>query len=117
MIFGKSVCMAITDTGKGMNILLSGGDCAHIGAVSVAASGKVLHTTAFPGHREDVVCKKWAESISKVYAYPVVVEAGIHYDNISGAQIQTILDRLDRELEILTGEIKTGDLPQTEKRG
>lgn len=103
MILGKIVRIQITDTGRGMNILLSGGDSAHIGAVSVAEAGNILQSIEFPGHKEEVVCRKWAKCISEIYAGPVVVEAGIHYDQISGERIQEILNRLDLELERLCG--------------
>lgn len=100
-ILGKPVRIQITDTGRGMNILLYGGDSAHIGAVSVAENGNLLQSIEFPGHKEEVVSRKWAKCISGVYAGPVVVEAGIHYDEISKERIQKILNILDLELEKL----------------
>lgn len=102
-ILEKLVRIQITDTGRGMNILLYGGDSAHIGAVSVAENGNLLQSIEFPGHKEEVVSRKWAKCISEIYAGPVVVEAGIHYDQISGERIQEILNRLDLELERLRG--------------
>ena len=55
---------------------------------------------------EIVICERWAKEVSEVYCGPVVIEAGIHYDNITKAQIREILEMLDKELNGLIEYIK-----------
>ena len=94
-LFGKEILATVTDTGRGMDVLIRGGDEGHIGAVAVCAPDMEPQIVTFSGHREDVVCEKWVQEIGKRYSFPVVVSAGIHYDGIGREQIEEILHVLD----------------------
>ena len=90
-IFEKNVVIECYDTGNGINVLLEGGDKGHIGAVAVLSADMPLQLITFPTHKETIVCKRWAELLFERFQVPVVVEAGIHYDNIGKSEITRIL--------------------------
>lgn len=98
-VLGRGIRINLYDTGAGINILIEGGEKGHIGAVAVAESGALIESIVFPSHKEGVVCEQWAKRVSSVVCGPVVVEAGIHYDNITKDQIQEVLEALDKELD------------------
>lgn len=101
VLFGRKIIVEAQDTGKGMNVLVYGGDAGHIGAVCVGCQGRVIQTIRFPGHKEGIVCEKWVQAIMDWYPYPVVVSAGIHYDKADADRIARILGVLDEMLEKL----------------
>lgn len=107
-ILQRRVAIAVYQTKDGVSIMIEGGDKGHIGAVAVAEKGKIIESISFPAHKEEVICRSWAEKISAVYPGPVVVEAGIHYDGITRGQIQEVMERLNEELEELTGRLAGG---------
>ena len=45
---------------------------------------------ALPGHREDALAQRMAQSMAEALHCAVCVSAGIHYDNISRAEIQLV---------------------------
>lgn len=87
------------NTGQGINVLIEGGDQGHIGAVAVCAPGMETKVITFPGHREDVICRRWAQVLAAKYNVPVVVEAGIHFNQITKEEIQEVLRVLEKGLE------------------
>ncbi|MDO4331719.1 MAG: hypothetical protein Q4C58_03425 [Eubacteriales bacterium] len=99
IVLEKEIHIAVYDTGCGIQILIEGGDRGHIGAVSVASPDTPMQTVVFPQHKEDVISRKWAGTICEETGVPVVVSAGVHYDNIRKEQIRQVLDATDRELE------------------
>lgn len=105
-VLGAGITIDVYDTGAGINILIEGGEKGHIGAVAVAEAGALLSSVSFPSHKEGVICEKWAGRISRITGGPVVVEAGVHYDDITKEQIRTVLEALDAELERLVEQIK-----------
>ena len=104
-LFGKEILATVTDTGKGMDVLIRGGDEGHIGAVAVGAPGEEPQVIAFPGPTEDAVCEPWAREIGKRYPFPVIVSAGIHYDGIDREQIGEVLRSLDGMLEKISSKL------------
>ncbi|MDO4336868.1 MAG: hypothetical protein Q4C91_02140 [Eubacteriales bacterium] len=106
-VLGHGITIHVYDTGAGINILIEGGEKGHIGAVAVAESGKAVAEISFPSHKEGIVCKKWAETVSRSVSGPVVVEAGIHYNNITEEGIREVLGALDKELECLLEQLKS----------
>ena len=85
--------------------VLCGGGASHIGAVALAApaQGHALqqdHTArparvesrllALPGHKEDALALRMAQSMAEALHCAVCVSAGIHYDNITRAEIQQV---------------------------
>ena len=98
-VLEREIRIRITDTGNGINVLIDGGDKSHIGAVAAASPDSELQVIVFPGHREDVICRRWAEEIVKKYNGPVVVEAGIHYNQIKKTELQELLAILEEQLQ------------------
>ena len=98
-VLGKPIDIKISDTGSGINVLIAGGDKAHIGAVSVALPGKPVITYEFPDHRDRAVSEKWASVLCVRCGMPVVACCGIHYDGITKDGISTVLSELDALLK------------------
>lgn len=101
-------------------LVLCGGGASHIGAVALAApnDGQAQHADAhslparadqggqanppeqggqvetrllaLPGHREDALALRMAQSMAETLHCAVCVSAGIHYDNITRAEIQQV---------------------------
>jgi hypothetical protein len=96
-----NITYKIDKTQSGIQVLLTGGDLPHIGAVSVIGPDTELHTVTFPGHKEAVISEKWA---MEIFAHtdpkqPVVVSCGIHYDGITAEGIRLVIERTDELLE------------------
>ena len=101
----KPLQVVVLNTAEGVQLLISGGDRPHIGAVCVMDSRGNAVSHCFPGHRDDIIANKWAAEIHKKTRTAVVVSAGIHYDQISREQIQTILDTTDALLHTVLERI------------
>jgi gallate decarboxylase subunit D len=86
----------------GSDILVSiwGGTRPHIGAVGMAIprlsliNPKKWSATSsiftFVGHKEDIIVKKMSEKLAARLRRNVVVTAGVHWDNLTPAEIKTI---------------------------
>ncbi|MFC1971143.1 hypothetical protein ACFLV0_04350 [Chloroflexota bacterium] len=82
-------------TGEALVVMVYNG-AVHIGAVTVGeydsandrASVSVITRL---GHKDDIVAYQAAHTISKATHQPVCVVAGIHLDNITGVEIDTLL--------------------------
>lgn len=106
----------------GADLLVSiwGGSRPHIGAVAAAQPRPSLRDAAvtsatasvltYVGHRDDIVAKFAAETLSAALAVPVVVTAGIHWDNLDEAQIPRVMDNtrvlVDQLIAALKRELK-----------
>lgn len=87
--------------GEDVLVAIWGGEKPHIGAVAVAQPRPSLKdpdvTSAstsvfcFVGHKEDELAKASAEILSATLNRPVVVAAGIHWDNLKEEAIQRII--------------------------
>lgn len=80
-LFGKKITAELTRLDQGVQVLVAGGDLSHVGAVSIVDPEGHITTTQFPGHRDGVVSRRWAEALAETGNIPAVVTAGIHYDN------------------------------------
>jgi len=72
-------------------------DNAHLGAVAVGEYDPKSERTSVSvitrlGHKDDAIAQKAAHSISKATKRPVCVIAGVHLDNITGKEIDKILE-------------------------
>ena len=94
-LFGKNLTAHVIRLDEGIHVLIYGGSCSHIGALSVIALGENCSTTQFPNHRDGVISEMWAKALAEVCAEPVVAAAGIHYDNLSREDIQKILSAME----------------------
>lgn len=97
-LLGKEIFIHVFDTGDGLNVLIEGGDRGHIGAVAAAGPALEVSTITFPGHKEGMICRRWAEVLANAFQCPAVVSAGVHYDGIGGQEIREIVDVLERIL-------------------
>lgn len=55
-----------------------------------------IYTKTFAGH--NFVSEEWAEKLYEKFQVPVVVSAGIHYDNIDSTGIETVVSELKKTL-------------------
>lgn len=94
-IYNKDILVSMAVTGTGTQIFVTGGDKPHIGAVTVIDPSGQENTICFPNHREDVIATKWAKRIYNVTSQPVVVSAGIHFDNASKEMIAEVVAETD----------------------
>ncbi len=95
---GRKITAVITELDEGYHVLLTGGDRTHIGSVSSAGYDEDMDHQ-FPGHRDEVVSRMWADGLHKKTGAPVVVACGIHYDNVDRQQIDGIVDACRELLE------------------
>lgn len=91
---------------QGVHISLFGGTLPHIGAVSIIDPKKNCMTTQFPGHKDGVVSARWAEVLLQHCLCPAVIEVGIHYDDLSKAEIAAICSLTDEMLAELLSMFK-----------
>lgn len=101
-LFGFPLTAAVSVLNDGVHVLLTGGCRTHVGAVTAVYGGKP-ETVCFPGHKDDVISKMWAESLADYLAESgltvsspepgaaVTVACGIHYDGVSKEQIRAIV--------------------------
>lgn len=75
----------------GLQVLLTGGDQSHVGAISVAESDGRVQTLTFPGHKDQYVSEPWATALAKLFECRTAVTCGIHYDNLSKEGIAQVL--------------------------
>ena len=98
-VLGKQITATLLDTGAGISVLIEGGDKGHIGAVAIKQPGKELISHQFETHREGIVAERWADALCSCLGQPVVVSAGVHYDNITKEQIEIVLNGLEEMLQ------------------
>lgn len=110
-LFGADIAAQVTVLDEGVHVLLTGGECTHVGAVALARNGELLACPSFPGHREQVVCERWARSLSEHTGGCAAVACGIHYDHITPEGIQAVLDVCDKLLEETLRCIKEEVIP------
>ncbi len=87
--------------GDDLNISLSGGDRGHIGAVALAQARPGLADPALTrastsvitlcGHKEDLIAREIAERVAVEINGVVSVSCGIHVDNATRDQIESII--------------------------
>ena len=99
IILNKPVKILLTKTEWGINVLIAGGDFAHIGAVSIVDPQGEIFTKTFEGHKDHFVSEEWAEKLYEKFQVPVVVSAGIHYDNIDSTGIEDVISEMKKALD------------------
>ena len=109
---GRSITAAVTDTGQGVQVLLSGGDAPHIGAVGVLSPDGKIAVTEFSAHREGVLCRQWCRAFWNAGIAPAAVSAGLHYDAAAAAEIQSVMALCESLLKESIRKLNTGEKPQ-----
>ena len=95
-VLGRELNVLSYRLGEDVHISIYGGDRAHIGAVSILSANGEIQTVCFPGHRDDAVSALWCERLKELGAHASVVEAGIHYNELSKEGIVAVLAACDR---------------------
>lgn len=97
-----NMCVEIRRLGSDYHILVSGGECPHIGCTVLAiprpsldGNGKMSSTASVlnvTGHKDEDVCRYLAEKVSAGKNAVVVCIGGIHMDGITKEQIAEIVE-------------------------
>ncbi|MBO6130108.1 MAG: hypothetical protein J6P79_14630 [Pseudobutyrivibrio sp.] len=98
-VLNREIKAVLVYTDNGITATVAGGDKAHIGAVTIIDESGALTTNAFPTHKESLISEKWARVLFQKFNQPVVVSAGIHYDNISKENIGVVVRQCDELLK------------------
>ena len=99
IVLGKEIKAIIEFTDNGLNVLVAGGDKSHIGAVAIMDESKNLTSITFPKHKETIIAETWARQLYEKFNMPVVVSAGIHYDEITPNDILCVVKATNLLLE------------------
>ena len=88
--------------GADLLVLLTGGR-AHLGATAVADFAGSLREPwlcQLPGHREGELAELFARSLAQAYQCKVQATVGIHYDQITQAEINQVLQLAEELLKM-----------------
>lgn len=100
--------------GKDLNVMITGGDTPHIGAVCLAQYEKermsaTVSTICVYGHRDDQIAMVCAKKLSSRLRCTVTVSVGIHIDNATLEEIEMLNQTCMDGIEKLAGGIKCAD--------
>lgn len=76
--------------GDDLCVLITGGDRAHIGAVSIYSKEEGIKTISLKTHKDYIIGEIFINSIKDIFNGSISVSTGIHIDNISKEQIEYI---------------------------
>lgn len=94
------ITLTLTDTGDGIQGLLTGGEKPHVGGVVLALPRPSLrgegwsadvYITPVPGHKDVDVARTVAEKLARELRLTVVITAGIHSDNLCSEELSKII--------------------------
>ncbi len=71
--------------------ILGGGERSHIGGIVVKEPGKKINMIKFEGHYDHIVLKPIAEEACRKYNTKVVAIGGVHVDNATKEEIDTLV--------------------------
>ncbi|MCE5172140.1 hypothetical protein LQV63_22925 [Paenibacillus profundus] len=94
--YGDDLSIQVLQVGRDWMFAITGGD-PHIGAVSTASKDDgewKVKTTPVPGHKEHVLTGPMALQAAQFLKTTVTVVAGIHYDNLTAADIDMVVDKV-----------------------
>lgn len=98
-LFDRAITVEILCLEQDLHVSVYGGDLPHIGAVSIVSSDGACSTVQFPKHRDGAISERWARALAYAGYCPAVVEAGIHYDQLSKQGIAEVLSLTDKMLD------------------
>ena len=102
---GREIAVEVLLLKPGVHVSIYGGDAPHIGAVAIIDPAGSLMVNEFPGHRDGVICRHWADRFNAERFHPAVIECGIHYDGITREGIQEVVSVTDDMLEVVVQRI------------
>jgi hypothetical protein len=98
--YNLEVFAVVYELGEDCLVILYGGARPHIGAIGIAQARpslrdpEVVSATSsvftYVGHKEDMVAKSMSEELARKIGGNTVVVAGIHWDDLTAADIKTI---------------------------
>ena len=101
-----SLQVQLQNTGRGFNILLTGGDSPHIGGVVLALPRPSLrkdgsqsadsYIIPVPGHKDHLLAQHMAEDLAAATDLPCVVTAGVHSDDMTQDEITECICSLNQ---------------------
>lgn len=83
------LCLRLMPQGRDLHAFLLGG-AAHVGAVALASPREAAKVVQRPGHREGELAGRVAERLAAALGCAVSVSSGIHFADISRAEITTV---------------------------
>ena len=83
------LCLRLMPQGRDLHAFLLGGE-AHVGAVALASPGEAAKVIQRPGHGEGELAALVAERLAAALGCAVSVSSGIHFADISRAEITTV---------------------------
>ena len=105
----------VKEIGQDLLVAIWGGERPHIGAVAVAQprpsleDESVVSATAsvfcYVGHKDDVIAKEAAESLSAGLNRNATVTVGIHWDDIDEAGVKTIVENSRQLVNMILDEM------------
>jgi gallate decarboxylase subunit D len=108
---------SVMKVGQDFVIVIWGGERPHIGAVALAQSRQSLKdpqmksatasVLSILGHKEDAVVKSVSERLAAVADRPVVVTAGIHWDNLKQSDLNQILKNVEILIQMIEAHLRT----------
>lgn len=91
-VLGKPLWVSLQPLDQGVDIGIFGGDSTHVGAVTLAEPDGTEQTLQRLSHKDAVISRQWALSLSQKLGISVCVRCGIHYDNLSPDGLRVALD-------------------------
>ena len=73
-------------------ILISGGDRPHLGTITAGTKDQPLQTIQFQHHQEFYITEEIAVYLRKQWRGNFVICGGVHIDQISGSEINQIIE-------------------------
>ena len=83
------LCLRLMPQGRDLHAFLLGGE-AHVGAVALASPGEAAKVLQRQGHREGELAGRVAKRLAGALGCAVSVSSGIHFADISRAEITTV---------------------------
>jgi hypothetical protein len=101
--------------GRDVTVTVGGGTRPHVGAVGVAISQPSLkdpsrHSVtssviSVPGHKEDEIVRSAALQLSRALDATVVVSAGLHVDDATPVEIQTLVANFNHLIDLIQADL------------
>lgn len=101
--------------GRDVTVTVGGGTRPHVGAVGVAISQPSLKdpmrqsvtasVISVPGHKEDEIARSAALQLARALDATVVVSAGLHVDDATPEEIQTLVSNFHRLINVIQAEL------------
>lgn len=102
-VLGFDINAVAYKIGPDIAVIIYGGERSHVGSVSIAASNDIARSTVISTHKDNIISEIYAKKLADVFSCNVSVTCGIHYENPSKEDLNTIVC----EAEVLLEELIT----------